>query len=403
MKKFFFSALIVIIVCISIAYAYKDKILAVVTVLQPASQLPVSNEPPAEFASPKNFNLPPFFSLSVLTNEVPGARTLIIGPDAQLWATLTSVGSVVEIADTDHDGTTDKIITLINGLTKPHGLAQKCVDDVCTIYIAETHQVATYTFDATNKKLVFKEKLVDLPAKGRHYTRSLQFLPYPDHNKLLIAVGSSCDVCEEPDPLHATVQALDTETKKLSPFATGLRNAVFIALHPVTGKPWVTEMGRDFLGDDLPPDELVELAEGAFYGWPYCFGKNQHDDTFDTENNYDCTRASPSLIDLPAHSAPIGLTFIPEEGWPEDWWHDLLVSYHGSWNRSEPTGYKVVRFDFDSTGTLRGVEDFLTGFLTEDRTLYGRPAGLLALPGGIVYISDDKAGRIYKVLYSTQQ
>ncbi len=162
-------------------------------------------------------------------------------------------------------------------------------------------------------------------------------------------------------------------------------------------------MGRDLLGDNIPPDEINIIEEGKNYGWPICYGKNIHDDQFD-KNTYirnPCMEPfeTPSSIDLQAHSAPLGLAFFPEEGWPEEYWHDLLVAYHGSWNRTEPTGYKIVRMRLDNEGKYEATEDFITGWLNGKNEALGRPVDILIQPGGLMYISDDKAGVIYRITY----
>jgi glucose/arabinose dehydrogenase len=173
---------------------------------------------------------------------------------------------------------------------------------------------------------------------------------------------------------------------------------------------WATDMGRDLLGDDLPPDEINIVEEGKNYGWPTCYGANIHDTDFD-KNTYiraPCSAPfeTPSLVDLPAHSAPLGIVFVPATStWPREYWNNLLVAYHGSWNRSEPTGYKIVRFQLDTNGHFVNVnkstkvaiaEDFITGWLTKAGAL-GRPVELVIGPDGALYVSDDKAGVIYKV------
>ena len=194
--------------------------------------------------------------------------------------------------------------------------------------------------------------------------------------------------------------------------ASGLRNSVFFDWSYVDGKMWATEMGRDNLGDNLPPDEINIIsgpstdARGQSsipnFGWPICYGKNIHDTNFD-KNQYiqdPCNNKIPSYIDLPAHSAPLGLAFIPEEGWPEDYWYDLIVAFHGSWNRSEPTGYKLARIKLNDKGEYEGMEDFISGWLAVDgKTSLGRPVDVIAQSGGIMYVSDDKAGVIYKIQY----
>ena len=170
---------------------------------------------------------------------------------------------------------------------------------------------------------------------------------------------------------------------------------------------WATEMGRDLLGDNLPPDEIniVDPSTSSGppdYGWPHCYGKNEHDNDYDKAAFNHCAEPAykPSHIDLPAHSAPLGLAFIPnwpQSGWPKDYAADLLVAYHGSWNRSEPTGYKIVRIKLGDDGKLEGIEDFITGWLSDDGKALGRPVDITIRNDGTAYISDDKAGVIYKL------
>ncbi len=407
-------AILATFVTVSVVFvvAYKDQFNALWISLQPTKNLPTEQQvntnlteekepdvtPIPVNETPKNFTLSEGFSMSILVGDVQNPRTLMIGPNGNVWATLTSAGKIVEVIDVNGDGKAEEVRTLTSGLRKPHGLEKKCKGKICDIFIAETERLSSYTFDAGTGKLVFKEKLTDLPAGGRHFTRSLVFFD----NRLLISIGSSCDVCHEKDERHGSVQIFDLTSKKLAPYARGLRNAVFMTQHPETKKVWVTEMGRDFLGDNLPPDELNILQENGNFGWPICYGQNIHDDSFDKNTYIRNPCMAPyeisSEIDIPAHSAPLGLSFIPKEGWPEEYQGDLLVAYHGSWNRTQPTGYKIVRYNFDANGKLQGIEDFLAGFLV-GKTLYGRPAGILALPNGKIFISDDKAGRIYQINY----
>ncbi|HEY9072488.1 MAG TPA: PQQ-dependent sugar dehydrogenase, partial [Desulfobaccales bacterium] len=208
-----------------------------------------------------------------------------------------------------------------------------------------------------------------------------------------------CNVCVEQDWRYAKILMANADGSDLKTFASGLRNSVFMAAHPLTGLIWATEMGRDWLGDNLPPDEINLILEGKDYGWPYCYGKRVHDDQFDPQGlkRDFCQTTMPSYIDIPAHSAPLGLAFFPAS-WPKPYRYDLLVAYHGSWNRTIPTGYKVVRYQLDEAGNFVGVDDFITGWLTPDGAL-GRPVDILITDDGEIYISDDKAGVIYRVVY----
>lgn len=346
--------------------------------------------------------LPAGFSISIFAKDLVAPRVLSYDSAGNIISSITSEGKVVALPDRNNDGVADEVVTIIKNLNRPHGLATRCNDGECELYIAESHQVSVYDYDTKNLKATFKKKIVDLPNGGRHFTRTILFMPYPNEDKLLISVGSSCDVCNETDNRRAKILVADIKKGTVQTFASGLRNSVFMTIHPITGKIWATEMGRDFLGDDLPPDEINIIEEGKNYGWPICYGKNIHDTDFD-KNIYirnPCLEPfeTMSYIDIPAHSAPLGLAFVPEEGWPQTYWHNLLVAYHGSWNRSVPTGYKIVRIKLDERGNYLGIEDFITGWLTKDGAL-GRPVDILIQPGGVIYISDDKAGVIYKVSY----
>lgn len=351
--------------------------------------------------------LPNGFSLSLFAEDLGNPRVLKEDPQGELVVSLTQQGKVVALPDEDRDGKADRQVVLINGLRNPHGLAFRCSEKpagdaenpTCLLYVAETHQISVYTYDPKTLQAEFQKKLVDLPGGGGHFTRTLLFLPPPDDQQLLISVGSSCNVCEETDERRAHVLVYDTQTGSLTNFASGLRNAVFLAVHPQTHQVWATEMGRDQLGDDLPPDEINILREGRHYGWPYCYGKQIPDQTFlsGTETTADfCGTTESSYFDLPAHSAPLGLAFFPQTGWPEEYRNDLLVAYHGSWNRTVPTGYKLVRFHLNNQGVLQGQEDFVTGWLTQDNLALGRPVDILIRDGSI-FISDDKAGIIYRL------
>jgi glucose/arabinose dehydrogenase len=346
-------------------------------------------------AAPLPLKLPPGFTISVFAKNLGNPRVLALDPAGNLLVSLTHQGKVAALPDRDQKGRAEAVVTVAEGLERPHGLAFRNGK----LYIAETERVALYDYNPTALKASNPRKIMDLPPKGRHFTRTLLFPPALG-GRLLISVGSDCDTCVEKDWRYAKILAAAEDGSHLQVFAAGLRNAVFMTAHPVTGQIWVTEMGRDFLGDDLPPDEINIIQEGKNYGWPYCYGKRVHDRDFDPQGTHQefCKQTEPSYIDIPAHSAPLGLAFFPGEGWPEEYQYNLLVAYHGSWNRSVPTGYKVVRYKLDSQGKVLGVEDFLSGWLTGEGAL-GRPVDILIKNNGVMYIADDKAGVVYRVTY----
>ncbi|MFB6181468.1 MAG: sorbosone dehydrogenase family protein [Candidatus Magasanikbacteria bacterium] len=335
-------------------------------------------------------SVPSGFKIEVLTNKVPEARDIEVGPRGNLWVSRTDRGAITLI-ELGKNGVKN-VIDVFEDLNNPHGIVFHPQEDF-TLYFAEEDKISKVRVYSGGNTL---EKVADLPEGGRHYTRSLSFGP---DNNLYVSIGSTCDVCFEENKKHGTIQIVNTETGELEPYATGLRNAVFFGWSYVDGSMWATEMGRDHLGDNLPPDEINIVKKGKDYGWPVCYGDNTYDTKFDGRPNEEnpCEDKEPSYINLQAHVAPLGFDFVPEEGWPEKYWYDMLVAYHGSWNRSTPVGYKIKRIKLNAQGNFEGREDFISGWLAEDNSSYGRPVDVEALPGGMMYITDDKAGVVYKV------
>lgn len=345
---------------------------------------------------------PEGFRVGIFADNVPGARDL----EPVAGGTLVSLpkeGSVLFLKDTNGDGRADMRVVVLENLDQPHGLQVRCADDTCELYVAETGMVSRYEYDANLAKATERTELLALPKGGRHWSRSLLLAPAKFGNLLLVSIGSSCNVCRETDDRRGTIMALDLATpSKVSTFARGLRNAVFLTEHPTTNDVWVTEMGRDMLGDKLPPDEVNVISEaGQHFGWPTCYGQNVHDTNFDTNTYIRNPCMEPfekaATIDLPAHVAPLGLGFVPADGWPAEYQGSLLVAEHGSWNSTVPVGYKIVRYIFDGQGRTASAEDFLTGWLLPDGGLVGRPVDVAFLSGGVLLVSDDKAGVVYRV------
>lgn len=337
--------------------------------------------------------------ISFYARDLGAPRDMIFDSRGTLLVSATRQGSVLALPDRNSDGESDDRVVVVDGLNRPHGLALDPSDEG-RLYVAETDQVAVYDYDPETMKASGKLKLVDLPSGGGHFTRSILFMPPPDQERLLISVGSSCNVCHEDDSRRAAIMATGKDGSGTGIFASGLRNSVFMAIHPVTEEIWATEMGRDRLGDDLPPDEINIVREGHDYGWPLCYGKNVQDEEFDSTpvSGDPCQGKSPSHIDIPAHSAPLGLAFFPGNGWPEGYENDLAVALHGFWNRSIPTGYKVVRYRLDASGNYVGEEEMITGWLRPGGDYLGRPADILFKEDGTMFVSDDYAGVIYRVV-----
>ncbi len=211
--------------------------------------------------------LPKGFKISVFAKDLINPRVMIYDPMGNIIVSIPSRGKVVALPDKNSDGIADKVITVVEGLNRPHGLAARCTEK-CELYIAETDKVAVYDYDPKNFKVINKRKIIDLPSGGNHFTRTILFLSEPNDHKLLTSIGSSCNVCEEDDWHRAKILISNADGSDLKTFAFGLRNSVFMAIHPATREVWATEMGRDFLGDNLPPDEINIIKNGGWYGWP---------------------------------------------------------------------------------------------------------------------------------------
>lgn len=345
--------------------------------------------------------LPPDFSIEIFADDLPSARVIVQDGMGNFLVSQPQEGTVSLLYM--KDGEVVETNQIFQNLKRPHGLAMDPNDDLL-LYVAEEDKI----FRAHLYTDAPIEEIASLPLGGRHWTRVLGVGP---DGRLYVTIGSTCDTCVEEDERHAAIHSMERDGSGFRADGVGLRNAVFFTWNPIDGKMWATEMGRDYLGDDLPPDEINIIERGdtdppgppSHYGWPWCYGKNVHDSVFDPEGekkSFCEEEALSSYIDLPAHSSPLGLAFIPEEGWPEEYWYDLLVAYHGSWNKTEPTGYKIVRIPLDEEGNPEGEpQDFISGWLQSDGSALGRPVDLLVQPGGVLYVTDDKAGVVYRVTY----
>jgi glucose/arabinose dehydrogenase len=311
-----------------------------------------------------------------------------------VYVTRPETGDVLQLTDTNADGVADTVVTVAQGLANVHGIAF----DNDLVYLATIDQVLHADVLPDGTFFDFHSIIDALPDGGEHYRRTVGIGP---DSLLYVSVGSTCNACAEPDPEHATIlrAALDGSAREV--FAAGLRNTMGFGWHPVTGELWGMDHGSDLRGDDVPPDELNRLEQGNDYGWPYCYGNRQVDpligDPVGTTQALYCETTAPSVLDVQAHSAPIGLTFYSGTTFPSGYQDDAFVAFHGSWNRSEPVGYRVARLRFEA-GSPVAFEDFVSGFLIEGGAAYfGRPAGVATGPDGSLLFTDDVNGVLYRV------
>lgn len=338
------------------------------------------------FSSVDEIKLPEGFKIEEFAKGLGTPRFMAFSPDGVLFTTVIGDGKVIALPDKDKNGKSDKIITFVEGLRNPHGI--DFYDGY--IYIGETHQVVRFKYNGMNSGADKKEIIVPNLPTGGHSTRTVRFGP---DGKMYVSIGSSCNVCVEKDERRAAIMQYNADGSGGRIFAKGLRNSVGITWHPDTKELWATDNGRDWLGNDLPPEEINIVKNGDHYGWPYCYGDGVIDPDYG-KSDFCKTTTSPAFK-MQAHSAPLGLTFYTGKLFPKEFLGDLFVAFHGSWNRTEPTGYKVVRIKMKD-GKPEKIEDFATGWLQGQRAT-GRPVDIIVGPDGSLYVSDDRGGMIYRI------
>lgn len=340
---------------------------------------------------PFQLTVPSGYTIGVFAKDLGNPRDLAITPSGTILVSIPNSNSVIALADTNGDFIAEKK-TVVHGSNVVHGLALHNGD----LYVAEKNSVSRYSWNEEQKTATFERKLLSLPGEQNHVYRTLVF---DSDGKMYISIGSNCNVCEESNPMVGTVIVTNEDGTNPQEYARGQRNAPFLITHPSTGHIWATGMGRDNLGDKIPPDEINLIREGD-YGWPTCYGNKVHDTNFDKKTYIQdpCTNTISPVYEIPAHSAPLGLAFIPKE-FNETWAGDLFVAYHGSWNSSIKVGYKVVRMNV-SGERITNEEDFLTGFLSGGSVL-ARPVDIIFDKSGNMYLSDDRSGYVFIVRKST--
>ena len=345
----------------------------------------------AEAQGEPKLKVPPGFAIDVFADKVGSVRFMAIDPAGTLLVSEPSAGRVLALPDKNGRGRADSVQTVVTGLDQPHGLAFH----EGALYVAENSRVQRFTYDPATMKATQPTLLTRLPAGGGHWTRTVVFGP---DGLMYVSVGSSCNVCRESDKRRAAVLRFNADGSGEKLFASGLRNAVGLAFHPTSGVLWATVNERDWRGDDVPPDYVTEIREGTVHGWPDCMtvrGRVIIDTSF--TKSAACDKVTTPTVEIQAHSAPIGLAFYTGTQFPEEYRGSLFVAYRGSWNRSLPTGYKIVRIRVRD-GQPPAVEDFATGWL-QGTSSWGRPVDLVVGRDGALYLSDQGAGRIYRITY----
>ncbi len=326
--------------------------------------------------------LPPGFEIS-LHARVPGARSLALGDKGTLF-----VGTRGDKVYAVSDG---KLHTLASGLRSPNGVAFRNG----ALYVAEISRVLR--FDDIESRLaspptphvVFDR----FPRDGHHGWKFIRFGP---DGLLYVPVGAPCNICE-PDPArYAAIFRLKPDGSGIERYASGVRNTVGFDWHPQTKELWFTDNGRDWLGNDVPPDELNHAPRpGMHFGYPYCHGKAIRDPEFGGERA--CKDFTPAAIELGPHVASLGMRFYTGSQFPAAYREQIFIAEHGSWNRSPPLGYRISLVKLRD-GKPASYETFADGWL-QGTNAWGRPVDLQQMPDGSLLVSDDRAGAIYRITY----
>jgi len=340
------------------------------------------------FATPRYLYLPPGFKISVFSARLTKPRMLAVGPDGFLYVSLPETGKIAVLPDRNHDGVADNAYVFASGLIRPHGIVWQGHD----LIVAEADKLTLLRDENGDLKAEVRKTVAnDIPSGGIHWTRSVAVGP---SGKLYVSVGSSCNACEETEEKRASITRYSTNGNGTKVYATGLRNSVGMAFHPEKGELWAVDNGRDHLGDDVPPEELNKIIDGGDYGWPYCFGDRTPDPELGSP--WRCKNTIPPVQKMQAHSAPLGITFGSGLKFPQRFKHALFVAYHGSWNRTVPTGYKLVVLPFKDGKPDGLFQDFATGWI-DGNEYWGRPVAPVVGGDGALYLSDDHAGAIYRI------
>jgi len=335
--------------------------------------------------------LPPGFGISVFADGLRGPRMMSLGPDGHIYVAERGAGRIVRLPDRDGDGVADAVEVAAEGLNGPSSI--DFYQDG-SLYVGETQRILRLRDRDRDGQFEERDVVIGGLPSGGHNTRTVLFSP--DWRFLYVSVGSSCNVCVEEDERRATVMRYRPDGTEAVVFAEGLRNAVGITFRPGTSQLWASNNGRDWMGDNQPPETIYLVEEGDDAGWPRCHAGRIVDP--DYGNQGACEGVTDPAVEMQAHSAPLGLTFYAGKQFPPDYQGDLFVAFHGSWNRTTPTGYKVVRVPVQGTETGT-VVDFAVGWLRQNGSSWGRPVDVMTAPDGSLLISDDAQGFIYRVFY----
>ena len=356
---------------------------------------PIVANPPEGRPSPGFKPRPlPGFQISVFAKGFKESRYLAVAPNGDVFVSDTRGNTVYVLHDPGNGKASDARTTFADHLSEPFGIAFHNN----YVYIADTNEVLRFPYDPkTSKRTGGRENILDLPGGGMHSTRTVVFSL--DGKKMFVSAGSDCNVCVEPDARRAAIQVADPDGKNASIYASGLRNAVGLAVNPDTGALWADVNERDMMGDNLPPDYFTHVPQGGFFGWPYSYiGKNLDPRVKRKRPDLVARAIVPDVL-LGPHVAPLESTFYSGKQFPSSYRHGAFIALHGSWNRSIHSGYRVSFVPFKDGEPTGKPKTFLTGFDPNPRAkaVDGRPVGVAVAKDGSLLVADDVGNVIWRI------
>ena len=358
---------------------------------------------PKIVARPENAKLqvPEGFEVELFATGLNNPRLMRVAPNGDIFLTETSAGNIKVFRGMTAEGKPEQVQVFTSGLNIPFGMAfYPLGPNPQWVYVANMDSVVRFPYH--NGDMVSTgapQHLADLASGGHHRSRDIQVSP--DGKKLFVSVGSQENVDDSPaEKNRADILEYNPDGSGMRIYASGLRNAVGIAVNPKTGELWASVNERDGLGNDLVPDYITHVREGGFYGWPWFYmGGHQDPRLPGTHPELKDKVITPDVI-LQPHNASLQMTFYEGKQFPAEYQGDIFACEHGSWNRSPRAGYEVIRVPLHQTGHASGeYEDFLTGFVVDDESVWGRPVGVTVAPDGSLLVSDDGSGSIWRISY----
>jgi glucose/arabinose dehydrogenase len=383
------------------------------------NDLPAPHATPSGVASPDPVSRPanampkalPGFSVNIFASGLNNPRELRTAPNGDLFLADQDGGEIKVFRGITSDGKPEEAGTFASGLREPFGIAfYPPGPNPEWVYIGATDSVKRFPYHNGDLKARGEAQTVideiypgAHSGRGGHSTRNLAFSA--DGKKLYIAVGSQSNI-DDPDThkseFHrANVLVSNPDGSGLQVFASGIRNPVGLAIEPNTGELWTAVNERDLLGENLVPDYTTHVQDAGFYGWPWYYIGGHNDPRLkDSHPDLRAKMITPDVLIQP-HSAPLGFAFYTGKQFPAEYYGDMFLALHGSWNRAQRTGYEIVRVPLHQQGKATGeYQDFLSGFVTDDGKVWGRPVGIAVAKDGSLLISDDGSRIIWRVSYS---